>query len=90
MGKQTKAQLALAKAPPPPPTRIVREGVTLRYSDDRDDLEMDGDYEAQLTPGGAVCFIEMVPDVANQNKGEPVPIVRRFVNADAWAEVTLR
>lgn len=88
MGKPTQGQLK--ERATPPKDRVVREGVTLRYSDDRPDLELDGDYEAQLTPNGAVCFIEMIPDLLNQNKGQPAPIVRRFVNAKAWAEVTLR
>lgn len=93
MGKPTKGQLRAVDSVVPP--RVKREGVTVRYAvakdgSQRDDLVLDGDYEAQLTPGGAVAFIEMVPDLLNQNQGKAVPIARRFINTDEWAEVILR
>ncbi len=89
MGKPTKGQQLAAAHAPKPTARIPREGVKIRYSDDTPDLELSGDFEAQLTPSGSVCFIELVPDLLNQNKGEPVPIARRFVNLNSWAEIEL-
>ena len=90
MGKQTTAQLqqqmAQEKAAK---TRIPKEGVEITMLEG-DPLIFDGDFEAQLTPTGVVCVVELVKDLLNQNKGQPIPVIRRFVNTTQWAQVIVK
>ena len=91
MGKQTAAQQAQQRAleKAQNQVRVPKEGVTITMQKG-DDIEFDGDFDAQLTPTGVVCIIEMVPDLLNQNSGNPIPVIRKFVNAELWAEITVR
>ena len=90
MGKPTtaklQAQLASEKAVK---NRIPKEGVTIKMVKG-DDLEFDGDFEAQLTPTGVVCIVELVADLLNQNKGNPIPVIREFVNNADWKRVIVK
>lgn len=90
MGKQTKAQqaqTALRQAPTPP--RVPKEGITITLMDETK-VEFNGDFDAQVTPTGVLCVVEMVPDLLNQNQGNPIPVIRQFVNSGVWAQVAVR
>ena len=81
-----RKQLAVEKAQR---NRIPKEGVTITR-DGKDDLVFEGDFDAQLTPTGVVCIVELVPDLLNQNKGNAIPVIRKFVNHDKWSEIDCR
>lgn len=92
MGKQTAAQQLRAQGksrPPQQPPRVPKEGLTITLKNETK-LEFDGDFDAQVTPTGVLCVVEMVADLLNQNQGNPIPVIRKFVNTDVWAEVTVR
>ena len=93
MGKATAAQIKakamVDKLKREAPERVPREGVIIRMVEG-DDLLFDGDFEVQLTPGGVACLVEMVPDVANKNKGLDIPVIRQFVNSTVWTEIIVK
>lgn len=103
MGKPTKGQREIQARTPPrgeapvAPVHVAREGVIVTRQEDigkpeeeRNCINFEGDFEAQLTPGGDVAILEMVPDVGNKNDGQPIPTIRRFINHAVWADVILR
>ena len=91
MGKVTKRQAVEKRALDTALAgRKPKEGVYITNNRDDKVLAFEGDFEAQLTPTGVVCIIEMVPDLENKNKGQPVPVVRQFINNDRWAEIIVR
>ena len=103
MGKPTKGQARTtakrkvpdlaAKLPVAPMKPVPSEdgGVIItRQDDDEKCMNFEGAYEAQLTPSGDVAVLEMVADVANKNQGNPIPVIRRFVNHAVWAEVIVK
>lgn len=69
--------------------RIEKEEVRIQMVEG-DDLVFEGDYEAQLTPTGVVCIVELVPDLLGQNKGDPIPVIREFVNTRQWTRIILK
>ncbi len=83
---QERKQLAIEKAIR---NRVPKEGVTIKLKEG-DDIVFAGDFDAQLTPSGVVCVVELVPDLLNQNKGQPIPVIRAFVNSDQWAEIVVK
>ena len=96
MGKQTKAQLerqirAVPETPDPEQgvyvSRMADEG---KAPEDRTLMAFKGPFDCQLTPSGALVIVEMVPDVANVNKGQPVPKIRRFIADGVWAEIIVK
>lgn len=48
-----------------------------------------GNYDAGVTPGNCLIISELVPDMMNQNKGNPMPKIRTIYNPDAWAQVAM-
>lgn len=90
MGKRTAAQEAQQRAVekatkarvPKDELRVLRDG--------KDDLVFEGDFDAQITPTGIVCVVEMVPDLLNQNQGAAIPVIRRFINTSKWDEVLVK
>ncbi len=83
---QERKQLAIEKAQC---NRVPKEGVTIKLKVG-EDIVFEGDFDAQLTPNGVVCVVELVPDLLNQNKGNPIPVIRAFVNADEWSEIVVK
>lgn len=51
--------------------------------------EYDGDYIITMTPALALVVSELMPDVANANKGEPVQVIRHIYNKDSWTEAAV-
>lgn len=49
----------------------------------------EGDFDAGVTPANALVVSELVPDVANKNKGNPIPQVRTIYNSRHWQQVIL-
>lgn len=96
MGKQTAAQKGRAVRAVETPDDPDKGVYISRMKDEdlpekeRKLLAFKGPFECQMTPQGALAIVEMVPDLANKNKGLPVPAIRRFIAAGVWAEVIIK
>ena len=96
MGKPTKAQMERqikAKPETVDPDRgvyVVRMRDVDKPDGDKKLMAFKGEFECQMTPQGALAIVEMVPDVANANKGLPIPKIRRFIADGVWAEVLIK
>ena len=74
---------AQAKRGPLPGVYVTRRG----REDDKVLAFQGKEYGAMLQPSGDLVITEMMPDVMNQNKGEPIPKVRRFIAEGTWDDV---
>jgi len=61
--------------------------VKLRDSDNANVFE--GDYEVALGPDATLIVNEIVADVANVNKGNPIPKLKAIYNPAAWDVTTM-
>ena len=96
MGGPTKAQLdrkVKAVDVPNDPDKgvyVTKQGEEDVPDDEKTVIAFKGPFECQLTPANSLVILEMVPDVANVNKGLPIPTIRRFINGSVWAEVVVK
>jgi len=96
MGKPTAAQkLRQVKAVEPEENPeqgvyVLRSRELEKPEEERKLMVFKGNFDCQMTPAGALVIVELVPDMANINKGQPIPKIRQFIADGQWAEVVVK